>query len=89
MISTVVRRGTREEADSLQTLEQEGRHQRSLQEVFARSSVRVRHQVARRHVDAPVVALAGLLCVPLLRRLGNFLVSSRLLEFPPSDSSSG
>lgn len=94
MISTVVRRGMSEEADSLQASEQEGRHQRSLQEVTPRTLVRVRHQIVRSHVDIVIVivpAPAGLLCVVSLSlpHLNFALASSGFLQLPPSDSSPG
>lgn len=100
MISTIVRRGASEEADSLKALEQEGRHQRSLQEVFARPSVAVRHQIVRRGVRGVLVHARGLCAHPVLLHLslllllrllhgGDFLTSSRFLQFLPSDSSLG
>jgi len=92
IISTVVRCGSRKEADSLQAPEQEGRHQRSLQKVPARPSVRVCHQPVRRRVDCClIVAPAALLCaLPRFLRSGIPLCASpRFLQFPPSDSSLG
>jgi len=85
IISTVVRCRSREEADSLQAPEQEGRHQRSLQKVPARPSVRVRHQPVRHRVHCRLIA--ALLCA-----LPQFLrhpAAPRFFQFPPSDSSPG
>jgi len=89
IISTVVRCRSRKEADSLQTPEQEGRHQRSLQKIPARPFVRVRHQPIRRRVHCRLIA--AFLCAPpqLLRQVISLPASPRFLQFPSSDSSLG
>lgn len=77
MIITVVRRRLREEADSLQALEQKSRHQRSLQEILACAPIRVRHQIVRCYIDALVVT--RFFCALLFLHFDDLLISSRVL----------